>query len=287
MMVSAGIIGGRALARVRDIPEAPIGQLGTVVNGTTGQPLRDALVTLIRKTNQGLQVLGSAKSDAQGKFRFPPDGGGEPITLQTTYEGVIYEEAFPSGTLSSAASLKVFEASRSPESAVVKSNLIYLQPTGSQIDIQEMVNLNNQSATTFANPELGGFRFYFPPNAYDHLNVTVEAPGSSPASLGAETTEEPNVLKLDYPIRPGETRFDIRYSLPMSDRFEGKLVGIAGQPAGILRLAVPDGIVLKGPDLVFDGRVPKADNVSVFDVTATNAFAVTMRQAGSRVRQTR
>ena len=50
---------------------------GTVMNGTTGQPQPNAIVSLVQPGQGGMQTLYSVKTDAQGKFRFdkePPPG---------------------------------------------------------------------------------------------------------------------------------------------------------------------------------------------------------------------
>ena len=43
---------------------------GTVTNGTTGKPAAGDEVTLL-SLSQGMQEIGSTKSDAQGRFSFP------------------------------------------------------------------------------------------------------------------------------------------------------------------------------------------------------------------------
>ena len=35
----------------------------------------------------------------------------------------------------------------------------------------------------------------------------------------AEKAAKPGAFKIDYPVRPGETRFDMHYTLPASDTF--------------------------------------------------------------------
>jgi hypothetical protein len=146
--------------------------------------------------------------------------------------------------------------------------------------VSEALILNNKSTTTFANSELGGIRFYLPPGANGQAGVTVRAAAGMPVTRSAEKTAEPNVYKVDYPIKPGQTEFDITYSLPLSDKFEGKVVGIKGQPAAPLRLVAPAGVSLEGADLHRLGQEPTSQ-ATIFDVTAKGAFSVAVQGIGS------
>jgi hypothetical protein len=253
---------------------------GTVVNGTTGQPQAGVIMTLIQPTQQGMQNLGTVKSDVQGKFRFEKDSPGSPQLLQTIYKGVIYNQMIPPGTPSSGVSVRIFESTKIPAAAEVAQHMIVIEPSEKQIGVSEALILNNKSTTTFANSELGGIRFYLPPAANGIVSVSVRAPAGMPVNRAAEKTSEPNVYKVDYPIKPGETEFDITYLLPLSDKFEGKVVGIKGQPASSLRLIAPAGVSLEGPDLRRLGQEPTSQ-ATIFDVTAKGAYAVAIQGIGS------
>ena len=253
---------------------------GTVVNGTSGQPQAGVIMTLIQPTQQGMQNLGTVKSDAQGKFRFEKDSPGGPQLLQTIYKGVIYNQMIPPGTPSTGVSVKVFESTKTPAAAEVAQHMIVIEPTDKQIGVSEAVILNNKSTTTFANSELGGIRFFLPAAANGQVSVSVRATGGMPVNRAAEKTPEPNVYKVDYPIKPGETEFDITYVLPLSNKFEGKVVGIKGQPSSLLRLVAPAGVSLEGPDLRRLGQEPSSQ-ATIFDVTAKDAYSVAVQGVGT------
>ena len=55
----------------------------------------------------------------------------------------------------------------------------------------------------------GTLHFYLPPEAKGIVSVTINAPGGMPIQRPAEKTNQPNVYKVSYPIKPGETRFDV------------------------------------------------------------------------------
>jgi len=60
-------------------------------------------------------------------------------------------------------------------------------------------------------------------------------------------TRERSVYKVDVPIQPGETRFDISYAVPLSipGVFSGKVL----EEEGRLWLVTPQGVTLKGDGL--------------------------------------
>jgi hypothetical protein len=253
---------------------------GTVLNGTTGQPQPGVMMTLIKPTQQGMQNLGTVKTDPQGKFRFDKDAAGGPQLLQTIYKGVIYNQMIAPGMPSSGVSVQVYESTKTPEAAEIAQHMIVIEPTENQIGVSEALIANNKSTTTFANSELGGIRFYLPPAANGQATVSVRAPAGMPVTRSAEKTAEPNVYKVDYPIKPGETEFDITYFLPLSEKFEGRVVGIKGQPAAPVRLVAPAGVTLEGPDLRRLGQEPTSQ-ATIFDVTAKDAFWVAVQGMGS------
>lgn len=254
---------------------------GTVINGTTGQPQPGVIMTLIQPTQQGMQNLGTIKTDAAGKFVFPKDSPGGPQLLQTIYKGVIYNQMIPPGTPSTGVAVKIFESTKTPEAAEIAQHMIVVEPSETQMNISEAFILNNKTTTTFANSTLGGIRFYLPPGAQpDSVHATVKASGGMPVTRDAEKTETPNVYKVDYPIKPGETEFDITYSMPASEKYEGKIVGIKGQPASPLRLVAPVGVTLEGAGLKRLGQEPSSQ-ATIFDVTATAAYAVKVQGTGS------
>ncbi len=67
---------------------------GTIINGTTGKPAAGDEVTLL-SLSQGMQEVGSTKTDSQGKFTLKaPADAKVPHMVRATHGGVSY---FPRG----------------------------------------------------------------------------------------------------------------------------------------------------------------------------------------------
>src|SRR5438270_8431176 len=84
---------------------------GTVTNATTGKPSAGDTVELLA-LQQGMQVLGSIKTDASGSFKFTIDDANVPHLLRATHAGVTFSNAsgpLPPGTTT--ANLDVYDAS--------------------------------------------------------------------------------------------------------------------------------------------------------------------------------
>jgi hypothetical protein len=98
-------------------------------------------------------------------------------------------------------------------------------------------------------------RFYVPPEAKGPIGVTVNPEGGMPIPRPALKTKEPNVYKIDYPVRPGQTRFDLNYTVPTTNPmiFTDKEIN----PEAASNLVVPQGVVAQSDDLELLGTEPK------------------------------
>jgi hypothetical protein len=272
-----------ALAILTLAPMAFAAVDGTVINGTTGKPQPGVAITLVRPGQKGMESVGSTTSDAQGHFRFESaESGGGPQLLQGTYKSVSYNKMLTPDVPSNGVELKVFEASKSPASAKISQHMLVVEPSTNQIGVSETIILQNDGNTTYSNDELGGIRFFLPPGANGKVNVSVKGPGGMPLPRSAKETEEKGVFKVPFAIKPGETEFDLTYAVPATDplKFEGRVVGIKGQPGGPLRLVAPNGVTLEGADLKKLGQEPKS-LATIYDVTAAGPFSVNVQGVGS------
>ncbi len=235
---------------------------GTIVNGTTGKPQPNVVVSLVEPTQAGMQNLGSVKTDAEGKFKFDKSGSGGPQLVQAIYSGVMYNRMLPPGTPTSGVQVEVYEASTKPDVAQVAQDMILYQPSDSQVTVNQSVIFQNASKTTYNDPK-GTFKFYLPPETGGKVNVTVVAPGGMPVQRPAEKTKEADVYAVSYAVKPGETRFDLAYTLPAANPLviSGKVL----HKEGPTRLVVPPGVTLKSDDVTSLGQEPQT-KASIYEV---------------------
>jgi hypothetical protein len=227
---------------------------GVVINGTTGQPQPNTIVSLVQPSQGGMRTLGSVKTDAQGKFRIDKEAQG-PQLVQALYSGVTYNKMVFPGAPSMGVRVDVFDSTNKPGIAKVSQHFIVLQPSASELAVSEGILYQVDSKLTYNDPSNGSFRFYLPPEANGQVTVTVNAPGGMPITRPAQKTNLENVYKIDYPIKPGETRFDLNYIVPAASpqTFSSKIL----HTEGISDLVIPNGVTVKGDDVDLAGQEPK------------------------------
>jgi hypothetical protein len=256
---------------------------GTVSNGTTNQPVAGVALSLVQPGQQGMQTLGTAKSGADGRFSFDlPASKAGPQLVQAVYKGVTYNKLITPGAPTEGISVQVFETVKTPAEARVAQHMIVLEPAERQLAVSESIIVENKSNTTYSNDELGAVRFYLPADATGQVGVSVKGPAGMPLPRSAEKTNKPDVYKVTFPIKPGETEFSINYALPAGDaaKLAGKLVGIDGQPSGPLRLIAPPGVTFESADLRKLGVEPQTQAI-IYDVVTPAVYSLAIKGIGS------
>lgn len=236
---------------------------GVVVNGTTGKPQASVTVSVVQPGPSGMQTLASVKSGADGKFsietRIPPG----PTIVQGAYQGVTYNLVLTPGTPANNLQLSVYNATTSAASAKIGQHMMVIEPMANALQISETFLAQNETTQTYLDPAKGSVQFYLPEAARDKAQVTISAPGGMPINRPAEPTKKPGVYKASYPLKPGETRFDINYSLPASDSFSGR----NADPATPINLVTPSTVTLAGEGVESKGQEPRTQ-AHIYSVTA-------------------
>jgi hypothetical protein len=228
---------------------------GTIVNGTTGKPEPGTVVLLIQPTQAGMQTLGTTKSDAEGKFSFDNNDDSAPRLIQAIYQGVQYNKMVPPGMPSTGVQIPVFSSTNKAGTAKETQHFIVLQPGDKEMTVSEGLLYVGDPGLTYYDPVNGSVRFYVPPEAKGPISVTVNPAGGMPIPRPALKTNLPNIYKIDYPVRPGDTRFDLNYTVPTTSPmiFTDQLL----HADAASNLVVPNGVTVKSDDLELAGTEPK------------------------------
>ena len=228
---------------------------GTVTNKSTGKVQEGATVTLI-KLGGGMETVASSKSDAQGKFALAQDlQAGTPYLVQTLYQGVTYNKAIPPGSPATGLEVDVYDSSPKGSDAKVVQHMVLFEPSGTDVTVNETIIYSNTGKTTFDDPANGTFRFYLPPETKGQVKVQVSGPQGMPIVRDAVKTKEPDVYTVKYPVKPGETRFDLAYGMPAASpgTFELKLK----HDGSVVRVVAPKGVTLASDNLKDLGPEPR------------------------------
>ena len=250
---------------------------GTVINGTTGKAQAGAMVLLFKVGQGGPEMLANTTSDAGGRFSFAQAAQGGPRLIQANYEGVNYDLMAPPGTPTTGLRVEVFESSKQPGRAHLTQHMVILEPGEKQLTVGETFLVTNDGKLTYHDPANGTLRFFVPAAAGDSLRVMAQAPQGMPVERVAEAAGQAGVYKLNFPMKPGETRIDLSYAMPFSagGSFAGKLLA-KGLPT---RLVVPNGVSLVGEGLKALGQEPTTQ-AAIYEV-GEPAYTVSIRGSGS------
>ena len=226
---------------------------GTVVNRTTGQPQGGITVSLLRMGAAGPEPAGDVKADAQGKFSIDQPVQG-PTLLRATIDGVTYNKVLAPGQPTDGVTLDIYNASKLPGNAKVSKHMLLFQPQGQEMVVNEAYIITNDGTTAWNDPPAGTVHFFLPEKA-SKVEVNATPPAGMPLKTPPEKTKQADIYKLNFAIRPGETRLDMSYTVPYAEGmpYTGKIV--SGDENTYL--IVPNGITIKGNNLSDLGPEPR------------------------------
>jgi hypothetical protein len=250
---------------------------GTVINGTTGKPQPNATVTLYKVGGNGPESIQSVKSGADGKFVITADAQG-PRLVQAAFDGAVYNHMLPPGFPASDVKLQVYQSSTNPGAAHVEQHMLLLEPDGKNVNVSESFVFKNDGKVTFNDPDKGTLRFWLPAAGPEKVEVNVLSPGSVPVRRAPQKTAEANVMKLDFPVLPGESRVDVSYTMPFTSPGDFDLKTF--YKGNSTKLVAPLGVTMKAEGLKNLGQEPRT-KATIYGIDGTAAAAVTIHVEGT------
>ena len=239
---------------------------GVVTNGTTGKPQGGATVTLYGITpGAGPEPLESVKSGADGAWKIDKPFQGRGF-IQTAFDGVTYNHMLQPGAPLAGIQLSVFNVSAKKGAEITISNhMLLLEPQGDKLAVRESYFFSNAGKVTWNDAANGTLRFVVGREPLGRVEVNATAPQGMPIKRVAEKGRGKGEMKVDFPIKPGETRIDLAYTLPYASpsRFQTRFL----LPATQAMIAVPNGVSLKGTGIKDEGKEPTTQ-ASIFRVDA-------------------
>ncbi len=186
---------------------------GTVTNRTSGKPAAGDSVALI-KLGQGMEESGSVKTDSSGRFSIPLDDPSTPHLVRVTHQGVAYFKPAPPGSTS--ADVDVYDVvARSLDGVTLTADVMSIQADNANLQVTRLFVISNSSAPPRTLMGDRPFEFYLPEGAQIDSGMAA-APGGMPLNKDPVPTSEKNRYYFAFPLRPGETRFQVTYHLPYS-----------------------------------------------------------------------
>jgi hypothetical protein len=243
-----------SLASVAIVSALPLFAVdGVVLNGTLMRPQPGVEITLVQPGQQGMKQLGKTVSDAQGKFNIDVTIPPGPGLLQSTYQNATYNQIITPGMPTTGVDVMVYESTNKAGTAKATQHLIVMEPSADHIKISELFIMDNKSAMTYHDPAAGSAQFFLPPGSESAARAIITAPGGMPVPRPATKTAKAGIYKVDYPLKPGETRIEVTYTTPATPKFSGKIVP-SDAPT---RLVTPSTVSLTGDGIESLGQEPQ------------------------------
>jgi hypothetical protein len=194
---------------------APIA--GVVTNRTTGKPAAGDDVVLIRLA-QGMQESTRTRTDARGHFTLAvPDDGLH--LVRVTHDKANYFKPLEPGTTS--VEIDVFNAAAKVDGVTSEADVLRIETdaSGGGLRVVENFFVKNVSSPPMTQFSDRPFEFYLPVGAVVEGSAAL-APGGMPVQAApVPLGDAPNHFAFIFPVRPGETRFQLSYRLPYSGSF--------------------------------------------------------------------
>jgi hypothetical protein len=183
---------------------------GTVTNGTTSKPASGDDVVLLSLT-QGMQEAGRTQTDAKGSFSLKLDDASGPHLIRVIHQGVTYHRMAPPGTTS--VEVQVFDVAKKVSGIAVTADVMRFQSQGSELAGIRLFAVNNTSSPPRTQMNDQNFEFYLPEGAQIDQSMA-ETAGGQPINSAPVPQKEKNRYAFIFPLRPGETQFQVSFHLP-------------------------------------------------------------------------
>lgn len=192
---------------------------GVVTNMTNNKPAAGDVVVLL-KLAQGMQELTTSKTDSKGHFtlNIPADEASSMHLVRVNHEGANYFTPLPPGTPT--VDVTVYSAAKELENVLIAEDVLQIQttPDGGSLRVTEHMLLRNDSEPKRTLFSEHPFELYLPAGATVD-GASAKAPGGMGVEQPLVPMGDPNHYTIVFPIRPGETEFNVWYHISYKDSF--------------------------------------------------------------------
>lgn len=214
---------------------------GTVTNKTTNKPSGGDDVVLIRLA-QGMQEAARTKTDARGHYSIAVPDNGLHLVRVTHDKANYFQPAQPGVT---EVNLDVYNAAAKVKGITGEADVMRLQTDASGKNLQVVENffVKNESTPPMTQFSDRPFEFYLPAGSVVEGSAAL-SPGGMPVQASPVPLDgSPNHYAFVFPIRPGETRFQITYHVPYSGSFT--IAPKPSMPTDTIAIMMPKSMTFK------------------------------------------
>jgi len=189
---------------------------GTVTNGTTNKPSVGDEVALLSLA-RGMDEVAKTKTDSQGHYKLNVPDEGAPHLVRVLRQSVHYFKSAPPGA--STADVTVYDAATQLAGVGADARVFHLQASGGSLQVEETFLINNQSQPP--RTKIGNQTFAVTlPDGAEMGEASLTGSSGMPLTVNPVPSGAKNVYAYDFPIKPGQTHFDVFYKIPYSGSYE-------------------------------------------------------------------
>ena len=190
---------------------------GVVTDRTTGKPSPDDRVALIA-FNGGMQIATETRTDARGHYTLQiPDSA--PHLIRVTHQKATYFQQVSPGART--ADVDVYDVAPAVEGVTTEADVLSMQPapgpggSAGGLRVTEDFFVRNDSKPARTQLSDHAYEFFLPEDV-TLLGTAAEGPGGMAVQSSPVPLPGKGHYAFVFPIRPGETRFQVSYSVPYS-----------------------------------------------------------------------
>ena len=129
------------------------------------------------------------------------------------HQGVTYHRMAPPGTTS--VEVQVYDVAKKVEGISVTADVMRFQAQGNELQGIRLFAVNNASDPPRTQMNDQSFEFYLPDGAQVDQSMAMTA-GGQPINSAPVPQKQKNRYAFVFPLRPGETQFQVSYHMPYS-----------------------------------------------------------------------
>jgi hypothetical protein len=256
---------------------------GTVTDRTINKPAAGDTAVLL-DLQQAMNESARTTIDAKGHFSFNvPDNAGMHL-VRVDHQKASYYGPVPPNT--SVVNIDVFDVAPKVEGLHLYADVSRMETNQQGLSVTESYFIRNESKPPKTQLSARAFEFYLPDNAVLE-GATAAGPGGMAVSASPVPMGDKGHYAFIFPLRPGETRFQIGYHLPYSG--SATLHARVTMPAENIAIMLPKSMSFDGgksfQSLGAGASGPGTDTWLATNVAPDTPVAFTVSGSGSMPRE--
>jgi hypothetical protein len=255
---------------------------GTVTDRTTGKVAAGDTAILL-DLNQGMQESARTTVDKAGHYSFTvPDTNGMHL-VQVEHEKASYYGSVPPNTTT--VNIDVYDVAPQVEGVHVYADVSRVETNQQGLSVTESWFIRNGSKPPRTQFGPRAFEFYLPDGAVLE-GATATGPGGMAVSASPAPLGDKGHFAFLFPVRPGETRFQVGYHIPYSGSLA--LHTHVAMPTDNFAVMVPKSMSVAGSSfqpLPADANEPGINTSLATSVTPAKPLDYTVSGTGSMPRE--